>query len=116
MIDPTYDVTGAILLLWYIGVRWIYCSKETWLFNPINFLTAISSILFLIPSMFIESYTFNKIFYCVSIWVLFRNITYSIEDIIDFKNNPSYRQGIYVIIDLIMIAYVLLWLVKYYKH
>ncbi len=116
MIDPTYDVTGIILLLWYIGARWIYCAKETWLYNPINFLTAVSSILFLIPAMFIEKETFNKFFYCLSIWVLFRNVTYVIEDVIDYKNNPSYRQGAYVIIDMIMIIYVFLWLIKYYRN
>lgn len=116
MIDPTYDVTGVTLIIWYIGLRWIYCSKETWLYNPINFLTAVSSILFLIPTLFTLNSTMSKLFYCLSIWVLFRNFTYAIEDIIDFKNNPSPRQGVYVFIDLVMIAYVILWQIKYFRN
>jgi hypothetical protein len=115
MIDPTYEVTGVTLIIWYIGLRWIYCSKETWLYNPINFLTAITSILFLIPTLFILNSTMNKVFYCLSIWVLFRNFTYAIEDIIDLKNNHTPRQSIYVALDLVMIAYVILWQVKYYR-
>lgn len=115
MINPTYDVTGITLLIWYIGLRWIYCSKESWLYNPINFLTAVTSIVFLIPSLFTINAILNKFFYCLSIWVLFRNVTYIIEDYIDYKNQPSQRQGVYVIVDALMIAYTLLWLIKYYR-
>lgn len=116
MINPTYDTVGITLLIWYIGLRWIYCSKETWLYNPINFLTAITSIIFLIPTFFVESITINKIFYCLAIWVTFRNFTYVIEDIIDFKNNPTVRQGLYVAVDILMITYVCLWAIKYFRN
>ncbi len=110
-----YNTTGLLMFCWYCGFRWNFCSKEPWLFNPINYTTAIVSLIFIIPTFFITNVTFNKPFLCVSIFLLFRNFYYTIEDVIDYHHFPSIRQMTYVWIDVIMFVYVLLWLVKYHK-
>lgn len=108
-----YNISGISMFMWYLGFRWNFLSKEPWLFNPINFITAIASIIFLLPTLISPIGSFNKWFFYIAIFLLFRNFYYTIEDIIDLIHFPSNRQLFYIIMDLIMFNYVYLWIDKY---
>jgi hypothetical protein len=110
-----YNILGIIMAIWYVGIRWIFCEKEKWLFNPINFTTAIMSIIFIIPTVFIEEKTLNYGSYCVAVFLWMRNLIYMIEDVIDIMSFPTERQLSYVILDILMLAYVSLWIIKFIK-
>lgn len=108
-----YNSVGFILLAWYCSLRWYFCSKEIWINNPINFTTAISSILFLIPTLMSRMQSYGLFFFWLAFFIWFRNCWYTIEDIIDYKNYPSIKQAVYVIIDILMVFYSLLWIIFY---
>lgn len=111
-----YNFFGLLMFVWYCAVRYTYCAQESWLFNPINFTTAIVSIIFIIPTLFLHMFTYNRFFIYVSIFLLFRNFYYTAEDLIDYNHFPSGRQFIYVILDICMCLYVFLWGLKYRKE
>lgn len=109
---------GLLMFLWYAGFRWTYCVKEPWLYNPINLLTAFFSIFFLVTTLFcpalVVAFDFVlKLFFCLAVFLLFRNFYYTVEDVIDFRHDKTIRQLSYIIIDVMMFIYVLNWIVKY---
>lgn len=113
MLNFMYNFCGILMSVWYMGFRWNILQREPWLYNPINFITAIASIFFLLPTIISSVGSFNKIFFYLAIFLLFRNFYYTIEDIIDLLHFPSNRQLFYIIIDVIMFTYVYLWIDKY---
>ncbi len=115
MLNILYNVTGISMFIWYLGFRWTFLAGEAWLFNPINFVTAIVSIVFLVPTLFTKNVSYLKLFFYLAIFLLFRNFYYTIEDIIDLLNFPSNRQLFYIIIDIIMFTYTYLWIDRYQK-
>jgi hypothetical protein len=110
-----YNIIGVSMTIWYVGIRWVFCGKEKWLFNPINFSTALVSIMFVIPTVFIEEKTLNYGVYCVAVFLWIRNLIYTLEDTIDLMNAPTNRQLTYVILDVIMLIYVSLWVIRFIK-
>lgn len=115
MLKILYNVSGISMFMWYLGFRWTFLAKEPWLFNPINFVTALASIVFIIPTIVSKNVSYIRLFFYISIFLLFRNFYYTIEDIIDLLNFPSNRQLSYIIIDLIMFTYTYLWIYEYQK-
>jgi len=116
MINNIFIFSGLIMCTWYALVRWTFCAKETWLFNPINFTTAILSILLLIPSIFQKEVIFNRYGYCLCVFLFIRNVYYTFEDIIDYnKSSNTPKQMFYITLDLFMLFYLFLWILKYYK-
>lgn len=113
MINFLFSITGFLVLLWYTCIKWTYCSKETWLYTPINALTSLCAIWFILATMFLMRKTFNDTYYLISVFLLIRNVYYTIEDGIDFRHFPSFRQGVYVYVDVIMAVFVLLWQLKF---
>ena len=112
----TYDMLGLLMFVWYAGLRWTLFadqSKYPWAYAPINMITAFSSIPFLIWAIFLIDSSFNKYMYALSIFLMFRNIYYTIEDIIDFKSTPSKQQAFFILIDIMMWVFVGWWILKY---
>lgn len=103
------------MFVWYLGFRWTYLAREAWLFNPINFCTAIVSIIFIVPTLISIKKSYYKLYYYLAIFLLFRNLYYTAEDVIDMIHFPSDRQFIYIIVDLIMSIYASVWMINYYK-
>jgi len=116
MLNLVYNITGISMFIWYLGLRWTFCASEHWVYNPINLATALVSIAFIIPTLFKIQYSFKKVFYYVFIFLSFRNFYYSIEDFIDFLHYPSRTQFFYIVIDLIMLLYVVIWGIYYRKN
>lgn len=117
MLNIIYNISGLLMFVWYLGVRWNALKQYEWMYQPINLVTAFTSIIFLVPTLFLELKTlieWKNIFYCFAIFLLYRNIYYAIEDIIDIPSNPK-KQIFYVAIDLCMAIFAFCWLIKYYR-
>lgn len=112
------------MFVWYGGYRWAILGNESgkqlatevfklnWWFAPINMLTAFLSIIFIIPTLFNKS--LSQFLYYIAIFLLFRNLFYTIEDIIDYPSNHA-LQLFYIAIDLMMAIYTVMYLVKYWQ-
>jgi len=111
-----FDVLGLVMFMWYGALRWIFCASEKWIYTPINLITALVSIIFLTPSVFITDKVFNIFFYCICMFLWFRNSVYTVEDIIDLKHFPTSKQLFYVMLDIIMVIYLTIWIIKYYRN
>ena len=121
-----YYTLGWFLLLWYTDIRWTLLGntieaitnmgfKLNWWFAPINIITALASIVFLIPTLFLynQIITTKKLFLGLTILCIFlilRNFWYMCEDIMDYRNKPSELQFMYIVIDFFMIIYGSLFL------
>lgn len=115
MFNLIYNFLGLSMLIWYGAIRWtMYADKikYPWAYAPINMLTAFISIAFIIPSLFFMYDTANKWMVCIAIFLLFRNIYYTIEDIIDYSSNPQV-QTLYIILDILMGTYAGLYIIAY---
>lgn len=114
--EQLFSILGIANFVWYAGLRWIFCASEKWLYNPINMATAMVSIIFLTASVFARDKVFNIFFYCMCMFLWFRNILYTVEDTIDLLHFPKIKQLEYVLIDLMMVLYTTLWIIMYYKE
>lgn len=130
MLNLAYNSNGILMLIWYTCLRWTllpnnvlntvninssYTTSLGWAYTPINLFTAFLSFMFLIPALLMPEKTQNKYFYCAAAFLWLRNMYYTLEDLIDLFNYPSWGQAAYVLIDLSMALFVSLWLFKYYK-
>lgn len=110
-----YNILGLLMLIWYGAIRWtIYTNKikYAWAYAPINLSTAFISIIFIIPSLVMPENTKSKWMLCLGIFLLFRNIYYTIEDIIDYPTNPP-EQLFNIIMDILMWGYCAFYIIKY---
>lgn len=107
MLSIIFNVTGMMMFIWYsMGVRYLVCKNESWLYNPINFITAFISAFFVIFSFFrYPDLDIKSLIFYLAIFVWGRNTFYITEDIIDYVNTPSAKQLMYTIVDAIMIIY-----------
>lgn len=118
MIKIIVNYLGLFMFLWYAGFRWNFCSKEPWISNPINLITALLSILFLVPAVFCPSVVnafqfFHQLFFCLAVFLLFRNFYYAVEDVIDYISVRTPRQLTYIVVDVMMFIYMLYWVIQY---
>lgn len=114
MLDFIFNTCGFLMFVWYsMGLRYLVCKNEPWLYNPINFLTAFISAFFIIFSFFhYPELDIGALIFYLALFVWGRNAFYIIEDIIDYVNSPSPKQLTYVILDAIMIIYSSICLLK----
>ena len=124
MISFIYNSFGILMFVWYGGYRWAILGNElgkqlatevfklNWWFAPINMLTSFLSIIFIIPTLFNKR--LSRFLYYIAIFLLFRNLFYTIEDIIDYPSNHA-LQLFYIAIDLMMAIYTAMYLVKYWQ-
>ncbi len=120
-----YNTMGMLMLIWYADYRWTMFAdkiKYSWAYAPINITTAFLSIPFLIISLFTIQRSFTLWMYWLAIFLLLRNIYYTIEDVRDYiqiKHNPTtpisslQQQGFFVALDVLMAIYVGWWILKY---
>jgi len=83
-------------------------TRYAWAYAPINMTTAFLSVVFLIPSLFMPTIN-NAYMLGIAIFLLLRNIYYTIEDIIDYPTNPK-MQLFFIALDLLMAIYVTFWI------
>ena len=114
-----------MMCIWYVvGYRWTMQGNQlgrvigdgfqlNWWFAPINMLTAFLSAYFVIRAFFFVSLSFTQTMMYIASFLLVRNCYYTIEDVVDYINNPSKKQIAFIAIDLIMAAFVALWIVRY---
>jgi len=123
-----YNILGLMMFTWYVAIRWTLLGNElgkfilinnikvfklNWWFAPINILTALLSIVFIAITLFTFERSLNIFVYWLGIFLLARNLYYTIEDIIDYRAAPTKLQFIFVILDILMAIYVLMWIMRY---
>lgn len=122
----TYIGLGCVLTLWYTCFRWTILANKTvyaWAYAPINLVTAFSSIVFLIVSLFTIKESFTLWMLWLSIFLFIRNVYYTIEDVRDliyminntgmFPPRIIFQQFVFVWLDIMMAIYVGWWFLKY---
>lgn len=109
-----YKIVGYFMLCWYGAVRWTIFADSSvwdWAYKPINLITALSSIVFIIPTLLMPFSTKSKFIYFLGIFLAFRNMYYTIEDIIDFPSNPP-LQAVFILLDVVMLVYCLMFIMS----
>ena len=122
-------ILGFVLLAWYGAIRWWWFDTIRmkfirgdipikdfwclWAYNPMNMITAFLSALFMVVTLFYPS-EFPKSFTIAMLWLgaflAFRNFYYVVFDIMDYKNDPSLKQAVFIGLDVIMIIYTFGWM------
>ncbi len=122
MLINIYNITGLIAFSWYIGYRWTSLGNIlgkiingnillNWWFAPINFITAITSLVFVTIALFDFDYSFKiRAMYWIAALLLGRNIWYAVIDIVDYINDPSINQFSYIILDVVMVVFTWIWI------
>lgn len=132
MISIIYNILGAIMLGWYSAIRWTMFANHTtywWAYEPINMITAIASIIFIVPTLFrikaVHDYLDKKhsysyiigglFFFFLGMFLFYRNIYYTWEDFVDLPTNYA-KQTFYIIVDLMMVGYTGIFIYKYLQY
>src|SRR6266699_1516199 len=107
MLNFIFNITGLTMFTWYsMGVRYLLCKNEPWLYNPINFITAFISGFFVIFSFFpYPQLNINSLIFFLAIFVLVRYSFFFVEDVFDLINSPTTNKLLYVVLYAIMIIY-----------
>jgi len=125
MITSLYYVLGLIMCIWYtVGYRWTMQGNElgkcanggfmlNWWFAPINMITAFLSAYFVLRAFFFTSASFTQNMMYIASFLFVRNCYYAMEDIIDYISYPSKKQFAFILIDLIMAAFVAMWILRF---
>ena len=136
MIASIYNTLGLVMCIWYtIGYRWTMQGNElgkwvidrnekgkiihqgfmlNWWFAPINMITAFLSAYFVLRALFFIDKSFTQNMMYIATFLFFRNAYYAIEDITDYiKADHSVKQLSFIAIDLIMAAFVAIWILQY---
>lgn len=135
MATSLYYILGLIMCIWYtVGYRWTMQGNElgkwiierndegeiihqgfmlNWWFAPINMITAFLSAYFVLRAFFFTDASFSQNMMYIASFLFVRNCYYAVEDIIDYVNEPSRKQLSFIAIDLIMAAFVALWILKF---
>jgi uncharacterized membrane protein len=110
------------MFIWYVGLRWSSLGNElgkitngafklNWWFAPINFVTAILSVVFLTIALRDFDYALKiRWLSWIAAFLCARNIWYILEDVIDYYNYPSQKQMIFILIDVAMVINTMIWL------
>lgn len=129
-----YYVLGFIMCIWYVaGYRWTMQGNElgkwiverndqgeiinqgfmlNWWFAPINMATAFLSAYFVVRALFFVEESFTQSMMYIASFLFVRNLYYAVEDIADYLSYPTKKQLAFVAIDLVMAAFVALWILK----
>jgi uncharacterized membrane protein len=116
-------IIGTILFMWYSCIRWTVLDGEKykWVNKPINIITALIAILFLLATLFTDKHTNNVYFVWMAIFLLVRNVYYGFTDMIDLKHAIDDLKPIteivtlafFVVLDILMSVYVSVWLFEH---
>lgn len=116
------SMLGIFLFIWYSCWRWLWYAdaiKYAWAYKPINMFTAITSAIWLSLSVFFENKTLKEYMWwyaAIYIFLLLRNIWYTIEDVLDFLlSSPTKEYAFFILVDILMALYVFIWLTKFYR-
>lgn len=124
-----YNLLGLSMFIWYTCLRWTIQTNTlgsfildsdgkwnfvlNWIFTPINMATAFLSIYFISNILVEFNKSFNPLMGLIAFFITWRNCYYTLEDYRDYIINPSTLQFIFIIIDIAMIIYVLIWALSY---
>ena len=113
-----FTILGSSMAFWYWCYRWTLFAdkiKYAWAYMPMNLFTAFTSVVFLTPTLFRLDLLFGRnwqlFFICCAIFLLGRNLYYTLEDIIDYPTNPR-MQSLDITIDVLMAIYCFLYIFK----
>jgi hypothetical protein len=136
MLTGIYNACGLAMTIWYVvGYRWTLQGNElgkwvvktsvggkslsigngfvlNWWFAPFNMTTAFLSAYFVVRAFFFLDKSFTESMMYIASFLFIRNMYYAIEDITDYLANPSKKQGMFVLVDLVMALFVALWILK----
>lgn len=125
MTTSIYYILGLLMCIWYtVGYRWTMQGNElgkwvkngfvlNWWFAPINMITAFLSAYFVLRAMFFTCQSFTQNMLYIAMFLFLRNCYYAVEDITDYiKADHSTKQLLFIAVDLIMAAFVALWILK----
>lgn len=109
----------AILLIWYLMVRWIMLANTNqlsieWLLNPSSLFVAFISIGYLSITLF--SNTRDKSYYMLTVGLFLYNIVCVGLMTYDYLKDPSIVNLFYVILDIIISSYYVLNLTICYQE
>ena len=137
MLTGIYKTCGLAMTIWYVmGARWTMQGNElgkwlvktgadgkslsvgngfmlNWWFAPYNMATAFLSTYFIVRALFFLDKSFTESMMYIATFLFIRNLYYAFEDITDYISNPGKKQGVFVLIDLIMALFVALWILKF---
>ena len=136
MFTSLYYTLGLIMFIWYtVGYRWTMQGNElgkwvteknsagevvsqgfvlNWWFAPINMITAFLSAYFILRALFFIGQSFTQNMMYIAAFLFLRNCYYAVEDITDYiKTAHTTKQLAFIAIDLIMAAFVALWILKF---
>lgn len=136
MITSLYYSLGLIMCIWYtVGYRWTMQGNElgkwiierndkgeiihqgfmlNWWFAPVNMITAFLSAYFVLRALFFTGQSFTQNMLYIAMFLFLRNCYYAVEDITDYiKTDHGIKQLSFIAVDLIMAAFVALWILKY---
>lgn len=89
-----YKMLGVLMLFWYSCYRWTLLgdtNKYEWATFLINRMTALLSIAFIVPVLYDSQKFATPVFACLAIFLIYRNVYYTYEDILDFRTMSSYN-------------------------
>lgn len=116
MTNILFKFFGALMLIWYGALRWEIFADPVqyfWAYRPVNMATAFLSVVFIVPTLFAHAKTFSVKLLLLGVFLAFRNLYYTIVDIIDIPFNPG-QQLVFIAIDLMMFTYCLMY-IRFYK-
>lgn len=124
MLGIVYNLLGISMLIWYSCLRWTMFKdpvKYAWAYAHINIFTGYMSFLFIIPTLCFPLFTgdsykiYTHFILFLGIFLFIRNTYYTYEDIMDYISliDDRKQQLFFIVIDLCMVVYTLLWYIKY---
>lgn len=129
-LEKFYYILGMMLAFWYWCLRWTWYNDPVtywWAYKSINMVTAYTSILFTIytlPVRFVQ-YVFKTkmpiiiemVFYLMAIFLCFRNIYYTFEDITDLIFSiHTFEQFFFILVDIAMVIFTVLYMTVFFKY
>lgn len=127
-----YNVLGMLLVIWYLCLRWYVVGDSTaelittdlnvtifklkWWYVPINIITALCSVWILAKSILFLTDTFTKNIATLVFLLSIRNIWYTFEDIKQFGSEHTFKQFMYIVIDIAMLIECLIWFYLFRKQ
>jgi|GEM_PF-6071045 hypothetical protein len=125
-----YKFLGWILFAWYACLRWTIQSNTLgtfvtdkgvtkfvleWIFTPINLATAFLSIYFISKVLVKFDKAFNPLMALIAFFLVVRNGYYTLEDYSYYIVEPTMKQSFFLVIDIAMVMYVLIWAIIYWS-
>ncbi len=120
MLNFIYSLFGISMAVWYGAIRWTWFAdkiKYPWAYAPINLVTAMLSIVFVFSTLKLPFFDMPKInthwLIVLAVFLAGRNFYYTLEDISDliagYPTNFA-KQATFIVIDIIMMVYCLMFL------